>query len=208
MTTKRKRKEKAVCLDLDDTVVNFLQTLCAIHNKKYGTCVSHRHIKAWNFSELDLTDARGNRVTGDDLYKTFKEYEDHGLYTCLEPLEYAKYVLDSMRDLGYKIIFITARNERFLKTTECNLLKKDLNYDELYFEKDKVKTLKQLQKKYKVVMFVDDKAETVQNVCDNCSRINHVVMLNKSYNQSIELDEEIDRADDLMDCLKVLKEVK
>lgn len=206
-TRKYKRKEKVIIVDYDDTVVGFLQALCKAHNKKYGTCISHNDLKSWNFDDVDITDARGNRVTGADLRDTFKLYEENGMYAALKPLDYAKYTLDTAHEIGYRVIILTARNERFRTATEYNLHDQDIYYDELYFSDDKVKTIKQLAKKYNVVMFADDKATTVQSVAENC-RVKNVFLINKAHNIDSEIDEEvIKRANDLMDCLKELKKV-
>ncbi|HLD91590.1 MAG TPA: hypothetical protein VI911_11385 [Patescibacteria group bacterium] len=204
---KSPKKDKAIVVDYDDTVVGFLQALCKAHNKKYGTCVSHNDIKTWNFDDLDITDARGNRVTGADLRATFKLYEENGMYAALKPLDYAKYTLDTAHEIGYKVIIVTARNEKFRVATEYNLADQDIYCDELYFSNDKVKTIKDLAKKYQIVMFADDKASTVQDVAENC-RVKNVFLITKAHNRSCEVDEEIiKRANDLMDCLKELKKV-
>ncbi len=204
---KRRTKPKAIVLDYDDTVVAFLQTLCRIHNLKHGTCLTDHDIKTWNFDDIDIIDARGVRVIGKELRETFKITEEHGLYALLPPLDYAKYALDTMSEIGYKIIIMTARDERFRETTELNALERELTYDEMHFSKDKVKTIKELSKIYNIVMFVDDKASTVQSVSENC-RVKQVCLINKAHNKSVEVDEEeIIRVNDLMDCVKALKRI-
>jgi len=201
------RKPKAIVVDLDDTVVGFLQALCKSHNKKYGTCVSHNDIQSWDFEDVDITDARGNRVTGADLIGTFKLYEDNGMYAALKPLDYAKYALDTAHEIGYSVIIVTARNEKYRIATEYNLNDQDIYYDELYFSADKVKTLKELSKKYNLVMFADDKLATVNAIAENC-RVKNVFLINKGHNKNYELEDEVvKRADDLMDCLKELKQI-
>ena len=37
---KRKRKQKAIVVDYDDTVVDFMGFLCHLYNVKNSTCVS------------------------------------------------------------------------------------------------------------------------------------------------------------------------
>lgn len=202
------RKEKAIVVDYDDTVVGFLQSLCKAHNKKYGTCISHNDLKSWDFDDVDITDARGNRVTGKDLRETFQIYEENGMYAALKPLDYAKYALDTAHEIGYKVIIVTARKEKFRVATEYNLNDQDIYYDELYFSSDKVKTIKQLSKTYNIVMFADDKTSTVVNIAENCRGVKSVFLINKAHNKGDEFDEEsIKRANDLMDCVKELKQV-
>ena len=204
---KRKMKPKAVVFDHDDTIVGFLPTLCELHNLKYNTCLTDHDITSWDFDDLDITDARGVRVLGKELRETFAESENHGLYALLQPLDYAKYALDTIREIGYKIIILTARNEKFRETTANHALINGLVYDELHFSKDKVKTIKELSKQYNIVMFADDKGTTVQNVSEN-TRVKKVCLVNKAHNKNMDIDEEdIIRVNDLMDCVKELKEV-
>ena len=208
MSTKRKRRPKALLLDFDDTVVSFIETLCKIHNKKYGTCISHHDIKSWDFAGMEITDARGNKVTGEDLRNTFKYFEDHGMYAALQPLPYAKYALDTAHEIGYKIIILTARPEQYRIATEWNILSNDIAYDELYFDWDKVKKIKELSKDNNIVLFADDKPSTVQAVAENCKVKNVFLIKNPANEQSIvDLHEDIKIANDLMDCIKELKQI-
>jgi uncharacterized HAD superfamily protein len=102
---------------------------------------------------------------------------------------------------------LTARNERFRLATEYNLNDQDIYYDELYFSKDKVKIIKQLSKEYNIVMFADDKASTVKSVAESC-KVKNIFLINKAHNKEEEIDEEeVKRANDLMDCLKELKSI-
>jgi len=203
----KKVKEKAIVVDYDDTVVGFLQALCKAHNKRYGTCISHNDIKTWDFGDMDITDARGNRVTGHDLRATFKLYEDNGLYAALKPLDYSKYALDTAHEIGYKVIILTARKEKYRLATEYNLDDQDIYYDELHFSDDKVKSLKQLAKTYDIVMFADDRASTVLEVAEKC-RVKKVFLINAPHNINLEIDEDlVIRTNDLMDCLKELKQI-
>lgn len=208
MNAKRKAKPKTILIDYDDTVISFLQTLCKIHNQKYGTCITHNDIKTWDFEAMDVTDARGNRVTGQDLRDTFKYFEDHGMYAALKPLPYAKYALDTAHEIGYKVIILTARPEKYRIATEWNLLANDLYYDELFFEKDKVKKIKELSKTHNIVFFADDKPTTVHDVAENC-KVKNVFLIKSSVNESSipDLHEDVKIANDLMDCIKELKQI-
>jgi len=203
---KKSKKPKVLVWDIDDTVLGFLYTVCSLHNKKYGTCISERIITNWDFKGIDTIDARGNKVTGEDLYATFKYFEDHGLYAALRPLDYAKYALDTASEIGYKNILLTARDPKFQRQTEVNLLSENISYDEIYFEWDKVKKINELSKKYDVVLFADDKVDTVKAVFENC-KVKHVFLVNQPHNQDAVIDEDIKRAHDLMDCLKELKRI-
>jgi uncharacterized HAD superfamily protein len=210
MTIKKLRiKFKAIILDLDDTVLGFLQALVHQYNMRHNTSLSHNDIKTWDFDDLDITDKKGNRIVGKDLRDLFVLLEENGMYAALEPLEYSKRFLSSLKEEGYKIIFITARNEKHRIATEYNLNKYELPYDELYFEKDKIKRIKSLSRKYHIVMFADDKASTVKAVAENC-KVDNVVLIDKAHNRSEEFDEDLEivRAADLMDCSKLIPSIK
>ena len=90
ITKKRRIKPNAIVLDLDDTILAFLQGLVHQYNVKHSASLSHNDIKTWDFEDLDITDARGNRSIGKDLRDLFLLLEGHGMYAALEPLPYAK----------------------------------------------------------------------------------------------------------------------
>jgi uncharacterized HAD superfamily protein len=208
---KKEKKPKAVILDLDDVIVDFLGGLCELYNKHNKTSLSISDLTEWDWKNLDFKDARGNVVKGEALHKLFGEYESN-IYVGLEPLPYALRALDTIRMYGYKIFIITARNCSFGKSTELNLMFKKIPHDEV-FHKDskeqktedfKVNKIKELSKMYHISFFVDDKLETAQAVFDNC-RVDRVYLLNKSHNKEFEVSEDIIRINDLVETIRHLK---
>jgi predicted secreted acid phosphatase len=204
---KRKRKPKAIILDADDTIFNFLGGICKIHNKRNGTCITPQDLTAWDFGATEMKDARGNSVNGTELRQTWKDYEDSGLYACLSLIGDAAFALHLMKDLGYKIIILTARPEKYGKDTELNLIFNNIHQyvDEIYFNSDKVKKIKELSKTYNVVMFADDRATTVQDIYENC-KVRNVILIEKAHNSDAEVDPEIHRVKDLMETIRLLKD--
>lgn len=209
MGDKKRNKLKTIVLDYDDTVVDFLGGLCRIHNKRYNTCISANDIQDWDFSSLEVKDARGNVVKGSELKKTFIAYEDDGLYVGLEMLGDADFALELMKKLGYKVIILTARDEKFGKQTELNLIfNRIAQYvDEVYFKADKVKKIKDLSRTHHIVLFADDKASTVQAVAEECT-VDNIFLIEKPHNKNIECDESVMRVRDLLDTVRYLKECK
>lgn len=217
MAEKNKKKAKipTICLDMDDCIVDFLAGLCLFHNKRYNTCVTPSDITDWNFDSLEVKDAMGNVVKGAELRKTFKDYEGEGLYAALRVLGAANLALELMKKLGYKIIILTAREEKFGKQTEINIAFNGLAQyvDEVYFLplvaglNAKVQKIQELSKTHHVAMFADDKASTVQEVSQKCS-VDRVFLVDQTHNKNVELDEEIVRVRDLMDTVRYLKAVK
>ena len=215
---KRQIKPKAVVLDLDDTIVDFLGFLCSLHNKKNGTCIIPNDISEWNFTSLSVTDVRGNTVSGDELRNTFKEYEPEGMYVGLELIKDSDFALEIMKQLGYKIIILTARSSKFGKQTELNLIRNKIHkyIDEIYFKPEtvkegedfKVNKIKELSKTYNVQLFADDRGETIRAVYENCN-VNRVFLIEKPHNSGFEIvDDGIIKVKDLMETVRYLKEVK
>lgn len=204
---KRKRRPYAIVLDYDDTVVNFIGFLCTIHNHINGTCITGRDIINWGFKDINMKDARGNTVTGADLDKTFKDWESNGLYASLPAFKDARRAIELMRKLGYKIIIVTARDEKYRKETELNAMHQHIHYDELHFSQDKVKTIRELNKTYNIKMFADDKAVTVLDIADKC-RIKYTFIIDQEHNKYIDDDEEdIIRIKDIMEAIRYLPDV-
>ena len=98
----KRTKIKTIVVDFDDTIVDFVPFLCFLHNSLHKTCLSESDIKMWSFEGLDLTDVRGNRVTGEELRATFEKYEPHGLYARLPVIKDARFALDIMKCMEKK----------------------------------------------------------------------------------------------------------
>lgn len=207
MIKKRKSNRKyAVLLDIDDTVLNFIETLCKLHNYDNGTTLVPSDLTDWNFDELNIQDVRGTKVTGENLRQTFSKYESHGLYAILKPLEGARNAINTMKLLGYKIVFITARNPQFELQTRLNLFANNIHFDELHFTDNKVAKVKELSKVYNFVLYCDDNYENITKVFENC-KVKYCYLVNKRHNERLELDDEIGRINGIWDVLKYLKEV-
>lgn len=202
----KRKKPHAIVLDLDDTIVGFVDFLCRLHNSLYDTSVTDSDVTKWNFQDLDVVDARGKRVLGEDLARTFAEYESHGLYASLPAIKDARFAIQLMQKLGYKIIIVTARKEEHRKQTVLNLIHQKIHHDELILSHDKPATIKELSKKYHIDAFVDDRSKNVLDVSQNC-RIDQIFIINKAHNQDV-IDEDIIRVNNLFETVRYLKEVK
>ena len=77
--TRQKRKKKAVVLDLDDTVFDFLGYLITLHNEIYNTAVNREDVKSWDLDDDTGTEDIYGRIHEDaTLGKTFHDFEAHG----------------------------------------------------------------------------------------------------------------------------------
>ena len=114
-----------------------------------------------------------------------------------------------MRNLGYKLIILTARPKEYEKQTMLNILHQNVPYDEVLFcpSDEKAKMIRKLSKRYNIQMFADDKASTIEDVYENCN-VNNVVIITKPHNVDMEIDEDIIRVQSLFDSVRYLKEIK
>jgi len=204
----RKLKPKAVILDFDDCLCDFIGMLCRIHNKINKTYITPSDILEYDMNKAHMVDVQGNEVNGEDLFNTFKEYEQHGLYATLKPLPEARHALHIIRNLGYRIIILTARPEEYKKQTKFCLLHQNLEHDEVIFapSKEKAKTIRRLSKTYNIVAFADDKASTCIDVNES-TKVKQVYIINQSHNKDIEIDEEIKRVDSVFDIVRNLPDL-
>lgn len=202
---KRKIKDSVTIIDIDDTLFNFTGFLCYLYNKLNGTCVSSSDIKEWNFDNLELIDARGNKVIGKNLRNLMYEYETE-IYSALPLLENVKFALDTIKAIGYKIILLTARKDCFKKSTIVSLLSNELPYDEIIFDWDKAKIINDLSKKYIIKLFIDDNAQTIDAVAQ-LNKVEHICLLDKPHNRNFQIEDGIIRVESLFDSIRYLKEV-
>jgi len=204
-----RQKPFLVVLDLDDCIVSFMGALCRVHNKKYGTSITPSDLNSWDFNTLEVKDAQGNVVKGEELRKTFADYEAEGLYVGLPLLGASDQALEFMKNKGYRVVILTARDEKYGKQTELNLIfNRIYQYvDEVFFKADKVKKIQNLSKAYHIVMFADDKAETVQKVIQNCN-VDHVFLIEQAHNENVEVDPDVKRVRDLLDTVRYLRYTK
>jgi len=203
MTTK-KRKPKAVVVDCDDILYDFVPYLCFLYNKINATHLSASDVKEWEFENIKIKSADGSVATGEGLRAVMNRFEDHGLYTLAPLVKDAKIALEIIKSFGYKIIILTARPERFGEQTYHYFLAKDISYDELIFSWDKVAVINKLSAKYDIELFIDDKYKTVEAVNKYC-KVKHTCIATMAHNEDIEEDEGITRVNNLFECVRYLR---
>jgi hypothetical protein len=204
--TIKKKKDKWVVTDVDDCVDNWIGDLCRAHNYKHGTCIVETDIHSWGFQELEFKDARGNIVTGKDLDATLRHWEPNGFYAAMSLLENSKFAIETMQAIGYKVMALTARPEQYKEATNYHFLKEGIKFDNITFDWDKVKVINELSGDNQVVMFVDDKLDTVKAVHEKC-KVAQVCLMTKGHNQAAAIDDEIKRVSSLLESLRYLKKV-
>lgn len=202
------KKPKAIVLDCDDVIVDFMGYLCWFHNNKYHTDITRNELKEYPIKDSERADIFGRLVKDQDLYKTFKEQEPFGLYRLLPAFIEARQAMEFIEDLGYSIIVMTARDSRYEIDTCASLNAQSLPWDKVILTKDKPGEINKLKEKYDVVMFVDDRLDTVVKVGKECG-LEYNICMNKSWNAyggDMSHDKpRILRVNDLMEVIKYLK---
>ena len=203
---KKKIKEFAVVLDIDDTVITFTAYLCNLFNKKYHASISETDVIDWNFKSTEVKMNDGSIVTGRQLRDFFKEYEANGLYAAAPPIRESVWALTLIRKLGYRIILLTARKERFRKDTEINFLLNDIVHDSILFDRKKVDAIRELSSQFNIVAFADDKLEYVEDV-SKLDIVQQCYLVTRSHNRSEAIGDNVIRVSDLLEVVRLLPEV-
>jgi 5'-nucleotidase len=87
-------------IDVDDTVANLMDSWLYIYNQEYNDGVSQRDIKSWDISKYVKC--------GHSIYKYLRNPD---LYNIVEPVENAKWGVDRLRSMGFRLVFITASTQ-------------------------------------------------------------------------------------------------
>lgn len=201
-----KKKIPTVVLDVDDTIVDFIGFLCYLYNAKNHTSITGGDLTSWDFVGTKVEDAQGRVVKGASLRKFFKDYEDAGLYAACPVIKESALALDLMKKLGYKIILLTARDARFRRDTEINLLVNKVPYDEIIFDNDKAKQIKRLARNHSIRLFADDNEHHVANVLET-DRVEECYLINRSHNKESTIPEEVVRINNLLEVVRALPDV-
>ncbi len=135
------------------------------------------------------------------LANTFKQYEEC-IYVSLKKKEGVLEAINRFRSKGYKIVFITARNESFRAATEFNLSMLKIPYDELFFNSRKAIKLRRLEELYSISAFIDDKLETILQVFEK-TKIKNIFLVNMPNNMNKPVPDGIIRINHLNDINKI-----
>lgn len=190
-STKNKQSKPAICLDLDDCVLNFMEVLIEMHNKNNNTNVQLTDFKEWSLPSPVL--------------KTFLENEEK-IYSLLKPKPKVIEAINEIKALGYKVLFLTARKKKFKKVTEDNLKENNIEYDAIYFNKKKSLKINKLVDEYLVRVFVDDKYSTVKEVSEN-TNVPEVCLMDMPSNKKENSNSLIRRIKNLKQILKKLPKI-
>ena len=108
----------------------------------------------------DFTEAFG--VSNEEV-KQFMADKAHEIFRSLPPAPKAKQVLTKLKNQGFTIILITARNDKYRNLTLNWLEKHQIPFDQLIHSKHKADVCQELG----VELFIDDKLENLQSIKEN-----------------------------------------
>ncbi len=149
--------DKVCAIDLDDTLAESSLHFVNIYNKKnctYDAYKTRQEIK----EKLEVLD-----------YEDFKNYfRESGEKLNIPVKEGAKEICDYLKNIGYKIVIISARPyERYYRIFPDTLQwlnDNEIPYDAVYFEKDKhIKILRQLPN---LSFIIEDNPEYAKQISD------------------------------------------
>lgn len=178
-------KEKGYVIDIDDTLLSFVSHLKFVSDQ----------LKDTNFMQTELSEW----LLPLALKETFEEFEDL-IYASLPANVRVREKLEEMRCKGYKIILMTARDEKFRRVTLFNLGINRIKYDAIFFNKNKSLKINRLEEKYEIVGFADDKASTVNKVKRD-TNVKNVYLINMSSNRDETLEDGVKRINNLNEII-------
>lgn len=145
---KKIKKQRVAIFDIDGVLANFEEKFC----EAFGNKNRHLYDLFARYPELD--ESLLIEWLGDE-----ENYKD------LNPIFGGISLLNDLKSKGYYILLITSRPKSLQKVTTDWLKKYYLDYDELFFGKDKVevtKSFQHLNDNKKVSIFIDDHLPTLR----------------------------------------------
>lgn len=145
---KKIKKQRVAIFDIDGVLANFEEKFC----EAFGNKNRHLYDLFARYPELDES----------LLIEWLGDEENYG---DLNPIFGGISLLNDLKSKGYYILLITSRPKSLQKVTTDWLKKYYLDYDELFFGKDKVevtKSFQHLNDNKKVSIFIDDHLPTLR----------------------------------------------
>lgn len=194
-------KEKVIVFDCDDTLVSFVDYLLEFYNAIHDTDIKSSSILCWNFSN-DFVTNKGI-VKGIDVIKFYEQYEKNGFHATQPLLPQAKNALEFVKELGFKVLIITARPESARKQTEINFFLNNISCDEIYFTENKAELINELSAKYDIEMFIDDNSGHIDKVSKICN-VKYNCLIDMAHNRDLELGENTYRVNNAYEAVTML----
>lgn len=191
--------DKIVGVDIDGVLADYPRSFVEFINKELGTDFDPDKITNYNiYEELGLSTELGMELKD--------KYRQSGQKRFIPVIDGAKEMLHGLRDLGYKIVLLTARpykkyNRIFPDTMEW-LEKNGLVYDAIIFDENKEERLLKEFGANRVDFFIDDvagNANSISNLGVKC------FLVDRPYNQDAVLKENVVRVNSVKEVLDHVK---
>lgn len=163
--------------DLDDTLINLKDELYEYFRSMYGSKIPH-----WSlWDKFDITRYCG--ITDEEFLRMTIENET---FLKVKPHLHSKYILKDLRDRGFHIVILTAR-EGFVPDS-YNVTKKyledhDLYHDELIVSKHGVPKSEYLDHYDNINFAIDDQIKNCVDL-EESGKVDHVFLHALPYNKS------------------------
>lgn len=95
-----------ICVDIDDTINNLTEQTIALYNSRSGKNLHVSHITSYNFDEC---------LPKEDVEVILELFKERALWDSLTPLTDAQWGIQTLLNLGHRVVFATA-------THECNFI--------------------------------------------------------------------------------------
>ena len=187
--------DKIIGIDIDDTL-NYSSEVIKEYILKYGNNYSDDNYLIKNIDKI----MRG--LNFDGIIKSFFNDYCEEMASQMKVKEHAKEVIDKLKEDGYKIYFITARNNTFYKNA-YEFCINYLNKNKIYFDKLIIGQNHKLNvcKDENILLMIDDSIDTCERLKDN--GISSLVF-NSQINS--EKDTYCDRVDNWLEVYDYIKE--
>ena len=117
-----------IAVDVDDVVANLISAWLRLYNNDYGDLVLQEDITNWNIHEFVSI--------GHDIY----DYLDRPyLYEYVEPIDGALWGVNKLRQMGFRVVFVTSTNvnqngQKLKWLQKYGFLPKNIKFEQDYIE--------------------------------------------------------------------------
>lgn len=176
LSKRRDRMDKGitVAIDLDNTTADFNAAFRAALAKKYGLTPEEALERYPDPDNYDYATA-GWFESKEEFRAEMREAEENGMYENLPIFSGARETIRNLRENGYKVHFLTARDKAFTEHTKAALRKYRVGYDALVHDNNK-------HDYAPAHVFIDDAPYQVDNLTANGRP---VIVFGAKYNENI-----------------------
>ena len=184
--------KKHIGIDIDGTVADMLNTL-----KPYIFRINTR-AKMKDIKDYALTGVGLNSEIMDNIFKSFRYKGD---YLRMKPIRGSIKAIRELKDLGYKITFLSARDQydAVFQETHDWLVKHKYKFDGvLCFQRNKIEPINE----FKIDLLIDDNPNEIKEVSEKGIEC---LLFDQPWNKEIKETDKIKRVNNWKEVLNYIK---